>query len=154
MKKLFALILTVCLLASMSTTAFAANTTGGETEISFNVDPTYTVTIPATVSLGNEITVSAENVRVNKGSQVVVSMEDVNGNAFTMTSTEGYTFVYSVTANGTAVSSGANVLTVNPDTAHEGNVTLKFEKPGQAIYAGNYSGQVTFTVAVQAAVDP
>ena len=51
MKKLFALILTVCLLASMSVTAFAANRPVGETEVSFNVDPTYTVTIPATVLL-------------------------------------------------------------------------------------------------------
>ena len=55
MKKLFALVLTVCLLASMSVTAFAANTTGGETEISFNVDPTYTVTIPATVELQKKV---------------------------------------------------------------------------------------------------
>ena len=51
MKKLFALILTVAMLATMSVTAFAANTTGGSTEVSFNVDPTYTVTIPATVEL-------------------------------------------------------------------------------------------------------
>ena len=51
MKKLFAVILAVALMATMSTTAFAANTTGGSTEVSFNVDPTYTVTIPATVEL-------------------------------------------------------------------------------------------------------
>ena len=51
MKKLFALILAVSLMATMSVTAFAANTTGGSTEVSFNVDPTYTVTIPATVEL-------------------------------------------------------------------------------------------------------
>ena len=51
MKKLFALILAVVMIATMSTTAFASNTTGGSTEVSFNVDPTYTVTIPATVEL-------------------------------------------------------------------------------------------------------
>ena len=33
MKKLFALILAVCLLATMSVTAFAANTTGGSMEV-------------------------------------------------------------------------------------------------------------------------
>ena len=51
MKKLFAVILAVALMASMSVTAFAANTEGGSTEVSFNVDPTYTITIPATVEL-------------------------------------------------------------------------------------------------------
>ena len=51
MKKLFAILLAVALMATMSVTAFAANTTGGSTEVTFNVDPTYTVTIPATVEL-------------------------------------------------------------------------------------------------------
>ena len=54
MKKLFALILTVAMLATMSVTAFAANTTGGSTEVSFNVAHTYTVTIPATVEFAKQ----------------------------------------------------------------------------------------------------
>lgn len=118
-----------------------------------DVVPTFTVTIPATVELGNQITVSAENVRVNKGSEVVVSIADASGigNPFTMTSTAGDSFSYSITANGNAISSGANVLTVNPDTASAGTVTLKFEKPKKAIYAGNYTGSVTFTIAVNPA---
>ena len=118
-----------------------------------DVAPTFTVTIPATVELGNQITVSAENVVVNKGSQVEVSITDASGigNPFTMTSTAGDSFAYSVTANGNAISSGANVLTVNPDTASAGSVTLKFEKPKKAIYAGTYTGRVTFTIAVNPA---
>ena len=118
-----------------------------------DVAPTFTVTIPATVELGNEITVSTENVRVNKGSEVVVSIADASGvgNPFTVTSSAGDSFTYSITANGNAISSGANVLTVNPDTASAGSVTLKFEKPKKAIYAGNYTGSVTFTIAVNPA---
>ena len=118
-----------------------------------DVAPTFTVTIPATVELGNQITVSAENVVVNKGSEVVVSIADASGvgNPFTVTSTAGDSFTYSITANGNAISSGANVLTVNPDTASAGTVTLKFEKPKKAIYAGNYTGSVTFTIAVNPA---
>ena len=118
-----------------------------------DVAPTFTVTIPATVELGNQITISAENVRVNKGSQVVVSIADAlgAGNAFTMTGTAGDSFTYSITANGNAISSGANVLTVNPDTASAGTVTLKFEKPKKAIYAGTYTGRVIFTIAVNTA---
>ena len=118
-----------------------------------DVAPTFTVTIPATVELGNQITISAENVRVNKGSQVEVSITDASGigNAFTMTSTAGDSFAYSITANGNAISSGANVLTVNPDTAHRGCVVLKFEKPKVAIYSGTYTGRVIFTIAVNTA---
>lgn len=118
-----------------------------------DVAPTFTVTIPATVELGNQITISAENVRVNKGLQVVVSIADASGigNAFTMTSTAGDSFAYSITANGNAISSGANILTVNPETNSAGAVTLKFEKPKKAIYAGNYTGSVTFTIAVNPA---
>ena len=60
-------------------------------------------------------------------------------------------FAYSITVSGNAISSGANVLTVNPDTASAGTVILKFEKPKKAIYAGNYTGSVTFTIAVNPA---
>ena len=102
MKKLFALILTVCLLASMSTTAFAANTTGGSTEVSFNVDPTYTVTIPATVELNkvedngtvtyeNDYTLTAQaGVRLKKGEYIEVTV----ASDFEMTTTEGATLAY------------------------------------------------------------
>jgi hypothetical protein len=117
------------------------------------VAPTFTVTIPATVELGNEVTINAENVRVNKGFELVVSIADASGvgNAFTMTSTAGDSFAYSITVNGNAIYSGANILTVNPDTNRAGTVSLKFEKPKKAIYAGNYTGNVTFTIAVNAA---
>ena len=118
-----------------------------------NVAPTFTVTIPATVELGDEITVSAENVRISKGSEVAIRITDASGSgsAFTMTSTEGYTFAYEITANGAAITPGATLLVVNPDTASAGQVTLVFKKPRTAIYAGNYSGRVVFTISVQPA---
>lgn len=118
-----------------------------------SVAPTFTVTIPATVELGNEITVYAEHVRVNKGSQVEVSIADSTGagNPFSMTSSEGYSFAYHITVEGTTISSGAKVLVVNPDTASAGQANLKFEKPQTAIYAGTYTGSVIFTIAVKSA---
>ena len=118
-----------------------------------DVAPTFTVTIPATVELGNQITVSAENVVVNKGSEVVVSIADASsiGNPFTMTSTAGDSFAYTITADNHVISSGEAVLTVNPNTAHRGCVVLKFEKPKVAIYSGTYTGRVIFTIAVNTA---
>ena len=70
MKKLFALILAVVMIATMSVTAFAANTEGGSTELSFNVDPTYTVTIPAKVELqkiDTDGTITASSHAVDHG---------------------------------------------------------------------------------------
>ena len=118
-----------------------------------DVAPTFTVTIPAAVELGNQITVSAENVVVNKGSEVVVSIADASGigNPFTMTSTAGDSFAYTITADNNVISSGEAVLTVNPDTAHRGCVVLNFEKPKVAIYSGTYTGRVIFTIAVNTA---
>ena len=59
MKKVFAILLTVCLLASLSVTAFAANTTGGEADITTSIAPTYTVTIPADVNVAFNATETA-----------------------------------------------------------------------------------------------
>ena len=81
MKKLFALILTVAMLATMSVTAFAANTTGGSMEVTYSVAPAYTVTIPETVAIGadgTEKTVSAEDVVVEKGKYVSVTLSENN----------------------------------------------------------------------------
>ena len=119
MKKLFALILTVCLLATMSVTAFAANRPIGETEVSFNVDPTYTVTIPATVELERQEdngTVTYENdytieavagVRLKKNEYIEVTV----ASDFEMTTTEGATLAYAITKGGNAVGTGGVVAT-------------------------------------------
>lgn len=113
------------------------------------VAPTFTVTIPATVELGNEVTVTAENIRVDKGSQVEVGIQSADGTDFTMRNTEGHAFTYRITLNGNSVSDGTKVLVINPDTRKSGSVTLRFEKPTTAIYAGNYTGRVIFTIEVK-----
>ena len=154
MKKLFAVILTVCLLATMSVTAFAANTTGGETEVSFNVDPTYTVTIPATVELNkvdtegvvtyeNDYTLTAQaGVRLKKGEYIEVTV----ASDFEMTTTEGATLAYAITAGGNAVGTGGVVAEFETDKAAQSTtIHIAANDPD---YAGVYKDTVTFTVAV------
>ena len=159
MKKLFSFILTVCLLASMSVTAFATNTTGGETKVSFNVDPTYTVTIPATVELEkvdtegvityeNDYTLTAEaGVRLKKNEYIEVTV----ASDFIMTTTEGATLEYDITANDTAVANNGIVAEFDTDKAQQtATIHIAANDPD---FAGEYKDTVTFTVAVKVAAN-
>ena len=155
MKKLFALILAVVMIATMSTTAFAANTTGGSTEVSFNVDPTYTVTIPATVELerqDNNDTVTYENhytiganagVRLKKNEYIEVTI----ASDFEMTTEQGATLDYTITKGRDAVATGGVVATFGTDkNAQSTAIHIAANDPD---YAGEYKDTVTFTVAVK-----
>lgn len=155
MKKIFALILTVCLLATMSTTAFAANTTGGSTEVSFNVDPTYTVTIPATVELNkvedngtvtyeNDYTLTAQaGVRLLKNEYIEVTV----ASDFEMTTTEGATLDYTITAENAAVANNGVVAKFATDKAEQtATIHIAANDPD---FAGEYKDTVTFTIAVK-----
>ena len=156
MKKLFAVILAVALMATMSVTAFAANSTGGSTEVSFNVDPTYTITIPATVELAKETaqdgTVTYENdytieavagVRLKKNEYIEVTV----ASDFEMTTEQGATLDYTITKGGNAVGTGGVVATFGTDkNAQSTTIHIAANDPD---YAGEYKDTVTFTVAVK-----
>ena len=152
MKKLFTLILTVCLLASMSVTAFAANTEGGSTEVSFHVDPTYT--IPATVELQkvedngtvtyeNDYTLTAQaGVRLKKGEYIEVTV----ASDYVMEPPQGATLAYTITKDNAALVN-AVVATFNTNKAEQ---TSKIHiAAGDPDFAGNYSDTVTFTLTVK-----
>ena len=161
MKKLFALILTVCLLASMSTTAFAANTTGGSTEISFNVDPTYTITIPATVELNkvekegvvtyeNDYTVTAEaGVRLKFDEEIVVYI----ASDFTMETDELAWLDYEIyDAAGDKVENNGAIAWFETDkNTQSTTIHIAANDPD---YAGEYKDTVTFTVSVEKSTRP
>ena len=161
MKKLFALILTVCLLATMSTTAFAAeigpeaNASQGSTEVSFNVDPTYTVTIPATVELAKETagdgTVTYENdytltaqagVRLKKGEYIEVTV----ASDYEMTTTEGAALAYTITKDDAALVDSI-VAVFDTDKAEQtSTIHIAANDPD---FAGEYKDTVIFTLEVK-----
>ena len=155
MKKLFALILTVAMLATMSITAFATNTTGGSTDVSFNVDPTYTITIPATVELQkvedngtvtyeNDYTLTAQaGVRLKKGEYIEVTV----ASDFEMTTTEGATLDYTITAENAAVANNGVVAEFATDKAEQtATIHIAANDPD---FAGEYKDTVTFTLTVK-----
>lgn len=119
--------------------------------IEFVSAPTYTVTIPATVELGETAEIKAENVVVEKGKQVEVKLTGTSetDNAFQLKTNEGAELTYTVKNGDADVAIGSTVLTVNPDTAASGSTTLTFVAPTSITYAGTYTGTVTFTVSVE-----
>ena len=119
------------------------------TTVTYEVAPTYTVTIPATVALGETATIKAENVVVAKGKQVEVALTNANG--FTVATPQGAELGYTVKNGETTVNEGDTVLTVNPDGGKTGETTLKFVAPETVKFAGDYTGTVTFTIAVNPA---
>ena len=121
------------------------------TTVTYQVDPTFTVTIPATVALGETATISAENVVVPKGKQVEVALTDANG--FTVATPQGASLTYTVKNGEAEVAEGDTVLAVNPDNGKTGETTLSFVAPTEIQYAGKYEGTVTFTIAVNPAVN-
>ena len=119
--------------------------------VTYTVDPTYTVTIPETVTIGadgTEKTVSAEGVVVNKGQYVSVTL--AADNDFTVKTAEGAELPFTVTANGETVAAGGEILAVNPANGKSGTANITFDIDEAAIqYAGTYTGTATFTIAVK-----
>ena len=154
MKKLFAFILAITMMATLSVTAFAADyDTAGDKgmNVTYSVNPGYTVTIPETVTIGangTSATVSAEDVVVNKGQYVSVTLAADNN--FTVKTAEGATLTYTVTKGGQLVAAGGEILAVNPADGKTGTATITFDIDESAIqYAGTYTGSATFTIAVK-----
>ena len=154
MKKLFALLLAITMMATLSVTAFAADyDTEGDKgmDVTYSVNPGYTVTIPPTVTIGTSGTsaeISAADVVVEKGQYVSVTLAE--NNDFTVKTAEGAELTYTVTANGENVAAGDEILAVNPKDGKTGTATITFDIDESAIqYAGTYTGTATFTIAVK-----
>ena len=163
MKKLFALILAVALMATMSVTAFATDVTTdggtGSTDVYFGVDPTYTVTIPAKVELQkidtdgaityeNDYTITAEaGVRLLKNQYIEVTI----ASDYVMQTPQGATLAYTITAENAAVANNGVVAEFATDKAEQtATIHIAANDPD---FAGNYSDTVTFTVAVKVAAN-
>ena len=151
MKKVFALILTVAMMATMSVTAFAANTTGGDADITTSIAPTYTVTIPADVNVQfnatetafGAIEVTASQIHPDKCIKVALTSDGKLENSIDATKVIPYAIKDS---QGNAFTS-ATYLTEGDKTVLSIHITAD---DWNAAYAGEYSDTVTFTVSYEA----
>ena len=150
MKKVFAVILTVALMATMSVTAFAANTTGGDADITTSIDPTYTVTIPANTTVAfnatetafGAIEVEAAQIHPNKCIKVELTSDGELNNTIDATKVIPYVIKDSTGAAFTS----ATYLTEGDKTELSIHITAN---DWNAAYAGEYSDTVTFTVSYE-----
>ncbi len=141
---------------SMSFSAYAAEINqnsepqSGDTTVSFTVDPSYTITIPATIELkkvatedkvtyeGSDQITAEAGMRLKSNQSVEIKIES----DFEMEGSAGTTLTYRFHANGGDVFNGGTVGKFTTDT-EEQSVSLKFiAKDPQ--YAGTYTDTVTF----------
>ncbi len=116
--------------------------------------PAYTVTIPAKVNLGETSTISADNVSVLNDFKLIVSLTKINENDkdLKLTNNDGTELKYSITntSNNSDVKLNSTVLSL-PGGTDNGSTTLSFNEPpeNEVQYAGNYKGNVTFTISIK-----
>ena len=146
MKKLLAIILAALMIAACSVTAFAADTT----TVTYEVQPTYTVSIPAAVTLSDaDVTadITASDVVIETGSQITVKLtaasNTASGSTFNAKNGDS-TVAYTITAD-SAVAVGDTVATFTAD----GSKTLTFSAADKSAttIAGEHTETLTFTIS-------
>lgn len=161
MKKIVTLLLTAALAVTAATTAFAdteinpgpnssPNPASGDMNVTYKVNPSYTVTIPGLVTLNtaapSTATVTATDVTIPNGQKVRVTLNSKNN--FYVITNEGARGTYTVKKDNstTPISNGATVLEANYGTKST-VLTFEFQKKN-VTYSGEYKDTVTFTVSV------
>ena len=150
MKKLFALILTVAMLATMSVTAFATDISFGEADITTSIAPTYTVAIPADVNVVFNNTKTAfgtievidSQIHPNKCINVEMTFDGKLENSIDATKVIPYAIKDSQDADFVS----ATYLTEGDATELYIHITAD---DWNAAYAGDYSDTVTFTITYE-----
>lgn len=147
MKKLTSFALAFALCAASAVSAFAANPTSGATIIKTNIQPTYTVEIPA------ETSISFNATSTPLASPLYLSKAQLDPN-----------HKVTVTATVNALKNDADNTKTIPFTLYEGNtvftsadftdttkkvqLSVHIDKSAwDAAPAGNYTGSVTFHIA-------
>jgi hypothetical protein len=124
-------------------------------EVSYEVSPTYTVVIPASVTLSDteETTkpITATDVRLAQDSKIVVTLDSASNTASGSTfnakigdSTANYT----IKSDNADVSVGGTVAEFDTKTGEQSK-TLAFSKATGATYAGKHTETLTFGIKVE-----
>lgn len=167
MKKIITLALVSALALTASITTFATDITPetsdpkeADTDIVFEVKPTYTITIPSEITLEQKtengvttyekvLEITADSVKLPKTKQIVVTM--TGDFEFKADDTDQSTVDYTVTVGNStaAIANGDRVATFSTNTAKQSSkLNFKADEPE---YAGKYKDTVTFNITIETA---
>ena len=146
-KKIITLALAAAMLSATGITAFAETT-----NVSYNVDPSYTVSIPAAIPLSDsavEADIEASDVILEDGKQIKVELTSASNTASgsTFNAKNGNSAVtYTITGD-KAIAVGDTVATFTAN----GSKTLTFSAADKsaATVAGAHTETLTFNIAVE-----
>ena len=122
-------------------------------EVTYNAEASYTVTIPASVTLSATADVTAdikaEDVLLETGQAISVKLQTASntesGSTFNAKTADGAsTATYTISAAETAISVGDEVANFDAD----GSQTLTFSKAEGATTAGSHTETLTFNISV------
>ncbi len=132
----------------------------GSVNVEYNVNSTYTVTIPNGVSLKDsavETVIEANNVKLEKGKKIKVTLDSaantVTDKQFTVkagTTGDAPTANYTISNSRGALGVGGTVAEfLYNGTATSYSETLTYSAPTGVKYAGTYTDSLTFTISVE-----
>ena len=168
MKKAISTISALAMVMALAPMSAFADTTIKQTDtlpktadssVEFSVDPTYTVTIPAKVTLAdngegiytNSGTLKAEGVKLAEGKEIVVSLTSASKFNMQTSATDEYKLPYTAEGafgkltdkeNGGIVAKFATSTTVQ-------NTPVTFTTDETPKYAGTYTDPVVFSIEVK-----
>ena len=164
MKKLATFVLALAMAAVCAAPAMADNqiTQGTsdscKTNVKFTIDPAYTVTIPSEVKLNkaetatsvtykSDLTLTASNVRLKNNQTLKVSIP-TDPDTFKLTSKENATLGYKITVGDTFATVGADGVVATFTTTSDTQTATLHIQAQDPDYAGDYSGTLQFTIAL------
>ena len=161
MKRTLSLLAALLIVVSSAGTVMAADktlnssTTTGTADLAYDVSSTYTVTIPATISITGAtptgtLTIGATNVCIAEGEKLRVKITKaenyVEGTPFRLKTGSNTYLPYEITKSGNNITYGGEVLYVEAG-ATDGSAGLTIT-PNTATVSGSYADELTFTVSV------
>lgn len=163
MKKLATFVLALAMAAVCAAPALAENnqltqatSDSCKTEVKFTIDPAYTVTIPSEVKLvkqqgtdnyEGDLTLKASNVRLKNNQTLKVSIP-TDPDTFKLTSKENATLGYKITVGDTFATVGADGVVATFTTGTTEQTKTLHIQAKDPDYAGEYSGTLQFTIAL------
>lgn len=132
-----------------------------ETQVEFSIDPAYTVTIPQKVELTGEYgtvytgsgTISTEEVFLNEGEKIVVTLTSASKFNLAHEGTGEYKLPYtaSTAAFGAVDKENGGKVAEFPTSKTAASAEVTFTTDEVPQFAGNYSDTVVFGISVKTA---